>query len=162
MRFSKNLFLKPRRSQKSLEKFTEKSTKEGLLMMDWKWSPLSLNMISMLSSENQSQVTTSVILEMISGEIPFCFKLDRVTCNYNICRKPNFATLKTNEFNMSPAWKQLVTKDRQGEWIISPSRMFKLLQTAVDRALPKMNNKVTVNGNDYRFLKINSISHLNE
>ena len=65
-------------------------------------------------------------------------------------RRPHFASLETNDHNMSSAWKDLLAKNSQGNTIVSPSKMFKLLQTAVDRALTKMDNKLILDGKEYK------------
>ena len=65
-------------------------------------------------------------------------------------RKPNFATIVSNSHNTTSAWRQLLTKDRQNNTILSPKEMFKVLKTAVDRTLTELNNKVLVKNEEYR------------
>ena len=65
-------------------------------------------------------------------------------------RKPNFATIGSNSHNTTPAWRKLLKKDRQNNTILSPKEMFKILRTAVDRALTELNSKVLVGSNEYR------------
>ena len=60
-------------------------------------------------------------------------------------RKPNFANLRSTRHSSSDAWNNLLGKDRQGNLAVFPTKMFKLLQTAVDQALTDMNNVVVVN-----------------
>ena len=64
-------------------------------------------------------------------------------------RKPNFANL-TCQQAASKAWNELMIKDRQGNLAISPKKMFSVLQTAVDRALQEMENKVVVNNETFQ------------
>ena len=64
-------------------------------------------------------------------------------------RTPNFANL-TCQQAASKAWNDLMIKDRQGNLAISPKKMFSVLQTAVDRALQEMENKVVVNNETFQ------------
>ena len=66
-------------------------------------------------------------------------------------RRPHFASLQTNDHNMSSAWKDLLGKNSEGNTIVSPSKMFKLLQSAIDRALTKMDCKLMLDGKEYRY-----------
>ena len=65
-------------------------------------------------------------------------------------RKPNFATIGSNSHNSTPAWKKLLKKDRQNSTILSPKEMFKVLNTAVDRAITELKSKVLVGNEEYR------------
>ena len=66
-------------------------------------------------------------------------------------RKPNFATIRSNDHLTSSAWRNLLTRDRQNCTIISPKEMFKVLRTAVDRALTEINNKICVENENYKW-----------
>ena len=56
-------------------------------------------------------------------------------------RKPNFASIRSNVNNISPVFKNLLSKDIEKKIIFSPSKMVKLLQSTVDKALTKLNTK---------------------
>ena len=65
-------------------------------------------------------------------------------------RKPNFANITSNHLSKdhpsAKAFNNLLVKDRQGNWAISPKKMFEVLQKAIDRALTDMNKTVDVDG----------------
>jgi len=65
-------------------------------------------------------------------------------------RKPHFATICTNHHEMSQVWSDLTTRDSQGSFIISPGRMFKLLQTSVDKAITELESRVSHAGQQYK------------
>ena len=87
-------------------------------------------------------------------DLNFVFKEPK--SSFDICnlgddfRKPNFATLRTNDHNLSPVWKDLIAKDRQNNTIISPSKMFQLLHRTIDQALTKLGKKFKLDGQEYR------------
>ena len=86
---------------------------------------------------------------MITGNV-FSWSRIMLKSHLSLHRKPNFATIGSNSHNMTPAWRKLLTKDRQSNTIFSPKEMFKVLKTAVDRALTELNNKVMVGKEEYR------------
>ena len=69
-------------------------------------------------------------------------------------RKPNFATLTTNDHNTTSVWRQIISRDSQNQAIFSPAKMFTLLQKALDKALTKLGNSVSVSNVTYRLLKM--------
>ena len=87
-------------------------------------------------------------------DLNFVFKEPK--SSFDICnlggdyRKPNFATLRTNDHNLSPVWKDLIAKDRQNNTIISPSKMFQLLHRTIDQALTRLGKKFKLDGQEYR------------
>ena len=88
-------------------------------------------------------------------DLNFVFKEPK--SSFDICnlgddfRKPNFATLRTNDHNLTPVWKNLIAKDRQNNTIISPSKMFQLLHRTIDQALTKLGRKFKLDGQEYRY-----------
>ena len=84
------------------------------------------------------------------------FVFNEPKSSFDICnlggdhRKPNFATLTTNEHNMTPTWRNLIAKDRQNNTIISPAKMFQLLHRTIDQALTKLGKKFYLDGQEYR------------
>ena len=65
-------------------------------------------------------------------------------------RRPNFAHLQTKEHPHSGAWNKILCQDREGNLVVSPGKMFKILQSAVDRAITDIGNLVVVDMERYR------------
>ena len=89
---------------------------------------------------------------MISGE--YCGDILHLHDIHVHFRKPNFATLTTNDHNTTSVWRQIISRDSQNQAIFSPAKMFNILQKALDKALTKLGNSVSVSGVAYRLFRI--------
>ena len=67
-------------------------------------------------------------------------------------RKPNFAALQssTSSSPASQVWEEMQAKDSQGSSVISPKKMFDLVQKSVDKSLTALQNSVSCNKEKFR------------
>ena len=146
----------PRMSQATSEKCTERYSTEDPSTTIWRWSPLLTSLIWTSCSKLQRQAGLFATLVVISGE--YCgYSSSSSSCHscpLVYFRKPNFATLTTNDHNTTSVWRQIISRDSQNQAIFSPAKMFTLLQKALDKALTKLGNSVSVSNVTYRLLKM--------